>query len=489
MTSLGRYQVLRPLAKVGADEVFLAQTAGVGGAEYHVVRPLGEGVFEDARRAAWLRHPNLVAVRELGQDYGRWYAATEYVHGEDLRRVLTRLRRHDDHVPIAIVTAIGAAAAAGLHHAHTHNGSRRTRRGSIHGRLSPSSILIGYDGTVKISDLGLASEADAAYLAPEQIAGGPVDRRTDVFALGAVLYELATARRLFKAPTDVLTKAAISHAPIPPPSRFRRGLPRALEQILLKALAPSPSDRFKSAGELHDALEAFTKKLGLGMSQAGIADYLRTLFGVRPFPWILSTRPSTARVTVEIVDEKEPYGVAAPPDWVLRELGIPEAAELEATPGKGVKTPMSWMSQVAPPEVSARRQFGVIAAAIFGGAIAGFLVVSMLAGRGDGNVNGERLAPASAPPPPPPAETAPAPAKLPPPPPPPAETAPSLKPTPVPETAPGPVLAPGATPDARPAAGSAGSAAERRPAVQTKLKRDASRPRTVAAAVRPARDR
>jgi hypothetical protein len=480
MTSLGRYQVLRPLAKVGADEVFLAQTAGVGGAEYHVVRPLGEGVFEDARRAAWLRHPNLVAVRELGQDYGRWFAATEYVHGEDLRRVLTRLRRHDDHVPIAVVTAIGVAAAAGLHHAHTHNGSRRTRRGSIHGRLTPSSILIGYDGTVKISDLGLASEADAAYLAPEQIGDGPVDQRADVFALGAVLYELATARRLFKAPTDVLTKAAISHAPVPPPSRFRRGLPRALEVILLKALAPSPADRFKSAGELHDALEAFTKKLGLGMSQAGIADYLRTLFGVRPFPWILSTRRSSARVTVEIVDEKEPYGVAAPPDWVLRELGIPEAAELEATPGKGVKTPMSWMSQAGPPEVSSRRQISVIAAAIFGGAAAGFLVVSMIAGPGD--AGGDRLAPASAPPPP--AETAPAPERLPPPPPPP--------PPPPAETAPAPVPVLQPTPDARPtdgSDGSAGSAADRKPAVRTKLNRTSSRPRTVAAAVRPSRVR
>jgi eukaryotic-like serine/threonine-protein kinase len=398
MSSLGRYQVLRALAKVGADELFLAKVVDAAGADYHVVRHIPERVFEEARRAAWLRHPNLVAVRELGVDSARWYVATEYVHGEDLKRVLTRVRRGDDQVPIALVTAIGAAAAAGLHHAHTHSGSRRTRRGSVHGRVSPSSIIVGYDGSVKVGELGIASEADPSYLAPEQAAGAPIDRRTDVFALGIVLYELVTARRLFRGKTDALTKAAIAHASIPPPSRFRPGLPRALEDIILKALAPAPSDRFKSAGELRDALEAFARGLGMRCTPATIADYLKKLFGTRPFPWVLSTRRSSARITVELV-AKEPPGVAAPPDWVLRELGVPQGSGREAAPGRGEKTPMAWTSQRAPAEPWSRRHYGIVAGALVTGALVGFLFVSAVTGGGGGD---DAVVPMSAPPPPPP---------------------------------------------------------------------------------------
>src|SRR5689334_21715556 len=192
MSSLGRYQILRPLAAAGTDQVFLAETIDPHGLDYHVVRTIQESAREGARRAAWLRHPNLVAVRELGEDAGQWYVATEYVHGEDLRRVLARVRRNHDQVPIALVTAIASAAAAGLHHAHTHHGSRRTRRGNVHGGVSLANILIGYDGSVKVANLGIAPAADSSYLAPEQVCAGRVDPRTDVFALGIVLFELAT---------------------------------------------------------------------------------------------------------------------------------------------------------------------------------------------------------------------------------------------------------------------------------------------------------
>src|SRR5215212_968006 len=116
MKTLGRYQVLRPL-KSSAGEVFLAQTLDATGADYHAVRRIQADAVEEARRAAWLRHDNLVSIRELAQEGGRWYIATEYFHGENLRRVLARVRRTDDQVPIALVTAIGLAAAEGLHHA------------------------------------------------------------------------------------------------------------------------------------------------------------------------------------------------------------------------------------------------------------------------------------------------------------------------------------------------------------------------------------
>jgi eukaryotic-like serine/threonine-protein kinase len=408
MNSLGRYQVLRSLARAGADQVFLAQTVDARGADYHLVRRIQDSAFEGARRAAWLRHPNLVSIRELGADDGRWFVATEYVHGEDLRRVLARVRRTHDHVPIALVTAIGAAAAAGLHHAHTHSGSRRTRRGSVHGGVSLANIVIGYDGSVKVGNLGLAPGADSSYLAPEQVCGKPIDRRTDVFALGIVLFELATTRRLFKAPNDYLTQATIAEPNIPPPSRFRRGLPRALENIILKALAPAPMDRFKSAGELRDALEAFAQGLGMRQSPAGIADYLKKLFGSRPFPWLPAAQARSSRAVLEELDrddDRDQLGVAAPPESVLRELGVPEARSLEATPGRGTKTPMSWTSQTSQPVGPApwtRRRLGILAGAAVASGIAGFLLVGAVARRGGEDALAPMSAPLPPPPPPPP---------------------------------------------------------------------------------------
>lgn len=406
MKYFGRYQVVKSLGKSGADEVFLARTVDAHGADFHVVKHIHDAAFENARRSVRLRHPNLVSVRELGAEAGRWYVATEYVHGEDLRRLLSRVRRTDEQVPIALVTAIGAAVAAGLHHAHTHQGPRRAWRGIVHGGVSPANIVIGYDGSVKLGELGVAA-ADESYLAPEQVTGGPIDRRTDVFALGAVLYELATARRLFRAPSEFLTRAAIAEPNIPAPSRFRRGLPRALENIILKALAPAPSARFRSAGELRAALEAFARGLGMRQSPAGIADYLKQLFGVRPFPWLSAARTRAGRSIFEIseLDERDrdllddgQLGVAAPPDSVLRELGVPEARALEATPGRGTRTPMSWTSQTAPASPpSSRRRIAVLAGAAAAAALAGFVLVGALSGNG----GGDAVAPMSAPPPPP----------------------------------------------------------------------------------------
>jgi serine/threonine-protein kinase len=419
MMNFGRYQVVRMLGKIAGEDVFLGQTIDAHGGEYHVVRRIQDSAFENARRAVRLRHRNLISVRELGAEVGRWYIAAEYVHGEDLRRLLARVRRGDDQVPISIVAAIGIAVASGLHHAHTHQGPRRAWRGVIHGGVTPASIVIGYDGTIKLGEVGVAIGADPSYQAPEQVAGGPIDRRTDVFALGAVLYELATARRLFRAPSDALTRAAIAEPNIPAPSRFRRGLPRALEDIILKALAPAPEARFRSAAELRAALEAFMRRIGLRQTPAGIADYLKQTFGTRPFPWVPSARPQQAPgLLPDLLDDGQ-LGVAAPPDSALRELGVPEARALEATPSRGTRTPMSWMSQTPPPAPpSPRRRIAIIAGAATAVAAAlAFIVVGALARGGD-----RELAPAIAPPPP--VELAPAiapPLPLPPPPPPPIE--------------------------------------------------------------------
>src|SRR5262245_53150520 len=284
-------------------QVLLAHTQTPGGPAYHVVKRVRpdqarderfvQMFLDEARLAALLRHPNIVQVFEIA-DRGEFYFSMEYVHGEDLRRVLMEVARAHDKVPIALITGIVAATAEGLHYAHQLVGHQREPLGIVHRDVSPANILVGYDGSVKVADFGIAKAAlrtvetrsgtlkgKVAYMSPEQVTGKLIDRRSDVFALGIVLYEIATARRLFKGDNDFLTMSAIVQGQVPLPSVHRPDLPRPLEEIIMRALSTDPDDRFQTADELRSALEKFTHSLGMRISRSSIADYMKKLFGSR----------------------------------------------------------------------------------------------------------------------------------------------------------------------------------------------------------------
>ncbi len=306
---LGRYEVVKPLAEGGMAEVLIARATGVEGFERHVVikriraeqakDPEYVKMFVDeARLAASLHHHNIVQVYDIGEADGEYFFAMEYIHGEDLRRILTVANGEQTQLPLAHIVAIIAQAAAGLHHAHEQLGPDRMPLQIVHRDVSPANILVGYDGSVKVVDFGIAKAAlrtqetrsgtlkgKVSYMSPEQCVGAAIDRRSDVFALGIVLYELVTVRRLFKGQNDFVTMAAIVQANIPPPSTHRPDLPDALEAIILKALSPRPDDRFASCDEMRHALEAFAAQEGLQTSPAAVAAYLKSLLGERPLPW------------------------------------------------------------------------------------------------------------------------------------------------------------------------------------------------------------
>jgi serine/threonine protein kinase len=184
----------------------------------------------------------------------------------------------------------------------------------VHRDVSPGNVLVGYDGGVKLVDFGLAKAAlrsamttragtlkgKAGYMSPEQCRGVPLDRRSDVFTLGIVLYEMLTARRLFKAGSDYLTMTAIVQSDVPPASTHRPDVPRELDEIVLHALAKDPAARFQSADELRGALERFMTEAQLRSSTKRLADYMRDLFGERPEPWLVpraSSAPSLGSMT------------------------------------------------------------------------------------------------------------------------------------------------------------------------------------------------
>ncbi len=308
MSQLGRYEILQRLARGSVADVLLARSSGLEGFQRHVVikqiRPEHAvdarsvaAFLDEARIGAALHHHNIVQVFDIDEAQGGYFFAMEYVHGEDLRRVLAKVCATDVLVPIEQVVAVGAAAAAGLHHAHEYRD--REPLDLVHRDVSPSNILIGYDGSVKLVDFGLAKPAltsqntragalgKAPYMSPELCVGKRLDRRSDIFALGTVLYELATARRLFKGTNDYQTMAMIVEAEVPAPSTIRADIPRQLDEIIMRCLAKAPEARYQTAYDLRNGLETLAIDHELRTSAKSVADYLAKLFGARVEPWHL----------------------------------------------------------------------------------------------------------------------------------------------------------------------------------------------------------
>ncbi|HEY5951851.1 MAG TPA: TonB family protein, partial [Kofleriaceae bacterium] len=307
---LGRYTVLQHIATGGMADVLLARTDGIEGYERHVVlkRIRAEHAkdkrfitmfVDEARVAAGLHHQNIVQVYDIGESNGEYFFAMEYIHGEDLRKLLSAVSKSRKHMPLDYVCSIVSAAASGLHYAHERRDNSKRALNIVHRDVSPSNILIGYDGAVKVVDFGIAKAAmrtvetrsgslkgKVSYMSPEQCKGEDIDRRSDVYALGVLLYELTTTTRLFKGDNDYLVMDAIVNGKVPLPRVRRPDLPNELSSIIMRALAVDANRRYQTAEDLRMALEHFAVKNNLTASTAALASYMRKMFGERPEPWL-----------------------------------------------------------------------------------------------------------------------------------------------------------------------------------------------------------
>jgi serine/threonine protein kinase len=290
-------------------DVLLGRTDGIEGFERHVVlkriRPehardqrFIRMFLDEARVAANLHHQHIVQVHDIGEAAGEFFIAMEYIHGEDVRTLLSNASKTRAHVPLGVAIAIVSAAASGLHYAHERRGSDKRPLGIVHRDVSPSNILVGYDGSVKVVDFGIAKasmrqetrsgslKGKISYMSPEQCKGSDVDRRSDVYSLGVVLYELATTTRLFKGENDYLVMDQIVNGRVSLPRVRRPDLPNELSAIIMRAIAPDPERRYFTADELRTALDQFASKAGLTSSTSAIGAFLRKQFGERPEPWL-----------------------------------------------------------------------------------------------------------------------------------------------------------------------------------------------------------
>jgi serine/threonine protein kinase len=306
--SLGAYEIVGQLAKGQTTDLLLARKRGMAGFErYLAVKRVrderaGDAAFveafvTEARLAAALHHHNIVQVEDVGEVGGLPYFAMEYLHGEDLRAVLTKLFEAKEQLPLQHLVTIGTAVAAALHHAHEQRGPDGKSLGIVHRDVSPGNIIVGYDGNVKVVDFSMAKatittvtsvgvvRGKAGYMAPEQARGERPDRRSDVYALGIVLYELAAVRRLFKGDTDHDTMSTIVLGTVPRPTDVRPDLPARLEAIIMRAMSRLPGDRYQSAAELGSALEAFGIEDGFAASTSALAGFMKQWFGEPKEPW------------------------------------------------------------------------------------------------------------------------------------------------------------------------------------------------------------
>jgi eukaryotic-like serine/threonine-protein kinase len=278
-TRLGRYELIGQLATGGMAEIHLARLDGEAGFEKTVVvkRLLPELVaskayvamfLEEGKLVARLSHPNVCEVHELGRDGAEYFLVMPYLDGVPASDFIARPRDPDRIAQLRVAAGIIAQACAGLHHAHELAGDRGAPLGLVHRDVSPSNLFVTTAGVVKVLDFGIAkvlggAETEAGtikgktqYMAPEQLLGDVLDRRCDVFALGIVLFELATHQRLFKRASDYLAARAILEEPIPRADAVDPAVPAAFADVIATALERSHDQRHASARDLGKAIEA-----------------------------------------------------------------------------------------------------------------------------------------------------------------------------------------------------------------------------------------
>ncbi|MEM1418135.1 MAG: serine/threonine-protein kinase [Myxococcota bacterium] len=288
---------MRRIASGGMAEIFLARAWGEASFFRDVVvKRLFENLaaHEDtvrsfqfeARILAHLSHPNVPQVYDLGFEQGTWFLAMEHVEGATLADVWRRGARLGQGMPLEVTLGVLHQVAEALAHVHAACDREGRPLRIVHRDVTPHNVMLRHDGVAKLLDFGVAKSVARAetgatrgthgYMAPEQARGGRVDQRADVFALGIVLYELTTGRRLFRGP-DAAVLVEVVERDVAPPSVLAPGYPAELEAIVLGALARDPAKRTPNAAELAGALEAFASKHGLRIGRRSLAERLRPL--------------------------------------------------------------------------------------------------------------------------------------------------------------------------------------------------------------------
>lgn len=304
---LGRYELVRRLAVGGMAEIFLARLRGMGGFEKAVVvkRILPHLASDDefirmfldeARLAGRLHHPNVAQVFDVDRDGEDFFFVMELVEGRDLGAILDAIIDRGTPLALAHTLAIAIGVCKGLHYAHEKKDDDGRPFEIVHRDVSPSNVLVSFDGNVKVVDFGIARATSRhtltqqgvlrgklPYMSPEQIEGKRLDRRSDIYAIGTLIYQMVTGKRPFSSDDEFALARQIPELDVPPPSQYHPDFPAELEAVVLRALTRDRDKRYQTAEELALALESFSRGHRVDASDSALARLMAELFPSRAF--------------------------------------------------------------------------------------------------------------------------------------------------------------------------------------------------------------
>jgi eukaryotic-like serine/threonine-protein kinase len=318
--TLGRYEFLVPIAKGsrGFSKTVAIKTMLPSLSDDESFEQM---FLDEAQIASRIRHPNVVEILDLGEEDDVLYLVMEYVDGEPLGSLRRAAAKHGG-IPRSIAVRIVADACAGLHAAHELKDDAGNSVNLVHRDISPQNLLVTYDGVVKIVDFGVAkaagrtSQATTAgqvkgkppYMSPEQALGKAVDRRTDVFALGIILYQLTTGKHPFRGESDLVTlQNIVSDKPVVPPRAYDKAFPRSLDAAVMRALDRDRDRRFQSCAEFEEALDAiFTQEIPRARTE-DVGKFVAAMFGQKG-----EDRRRALKDALRLADERAASGGASP---------------------------------------------------------------------------------------------------------------------------------------------------------------------------------
>jgi serine/threonine protein kinase len=297
----GPYFLLEKIAVGGMAELFRAKRTGVEGFEKVVAvkrilphlsdnQEFVDMFIAEAKMVAGLSHPNIVQIFDLGKIDKSYYIAMEYVHGRDLRSILKRAAERGTSIPQDLAVLIASKLCSALDYAHRKKDDQGQKMRIVHRDISPQNILISFEGDVKLTDFGIAKAATKAtahesgalrgkllYMSPEQAWGKPMDRRSDIFSLGLVLYEMLTGQRPFLGSSELSILEMVRECRIAPAASVNAAIPEGLAQATMKALARDPAERYADAAEMQADLERILHEQR-PPTDADISRFMRLLF-------------------------------------------------------------------------------------------------------------------------------------------------------------------------------------------------------------------
>jgi tRNA A-37 threonylcarbamoyl transferase component Bud32 len=400
------------LAAGGMAEIFLARVSGLSGFQKMVVikrilpqlatkSDFVEMFLDEARIAATLQHPNVVQMYDVGVVDGNYFIAMEYLHGEDVRSIMKALFKRDERLPLEHALNVLIGVCSGLHYAHEKVGFDGKPLDIIHRDVTPQNIIVTYEGGVKLLDFGIAKASNrfgetrfgtlkgkVPYMSPEQCRGEPLDRRSDIFSLGIMLYELTLGKRLYKGQSDFEVLKQIVEGDVILPSKIDPSYNPKLERIVMHGLEKERDKRYQTAREMQADLESLVREERLYVSPIALQQFMEHVFGHKIEAWHQAQKAGKSlgehlESLEELADEdleEIDTGVAEEEARIARERAafkkqIVVADEL-VTRGSGAIQPAGTsLSQLRRPETP--RRWPLIAGAVALGMVAGLLAIAV----------------------------------------------------------------------------------------------------------------